>query len=165
MAWVSARHAEESAQLGDTRQALASWARAEEAYSIADPEEDRAGTRFLTQDRFDSFQIATFSRIGKLDEAQETAMKLLACLSEIDRKRTVIIFGDMAKAHLAHGSLSEASKLAKNGVIALRETGFAIWMPKYEAIAQMLLQHGRQPVARAYLEELAVTKRQFASQR
>ena len=41
VAWIAARHAEESAQLGDQTQALASWARAEDAFAIADPDEDR----------------------------------------------------------------------------------------------------------------------------
>jgi transcriptional regulator with XRE-family HTH domain len=40
VAWIAARHAEESAQLGDNTQALASWQRAEDAYSICDPDED-----------------------------------------------------------------------------------------------------------------------------
>jgi hypothetical protein len=47
LAWIAARHAEESAQLGDTAQALASWERAEEAYSVTDTDDDRVWTRFL----------------------------------------------------------------------------------------------------------------------
>ena len=73
VAWIAARHAEESAQLGDNAQALASWGRAEDAFSICDPDEDRAWTRFLDQNRFDSYRIATYSKIGRLDEAQEIA--------------------------------------------------------------------------------------------
>jgi hypothetical protein len=40
-AWLSARYAEESAALGDTAQALTSWRTAEEAFSVADTDEDR----------------------------------------------------------------------------------------------------------------------------
>jgi hypothetical protein len=165
IAWISARHAEESAQLGDTRQALNSWRRAEDAYSVADPEEDRVWTRFLDQNRFDSYRIATYTRIGRLDEAQETAAQVLARLSQPDRKKAAIIFEDMARAHLARGSVIEASKLASAGITVLRETKFAMWIPRYAAIAQALRQHDRKPAVRAYLEEFGATRRQFASQR
>jgi tetratricopeptide (TPR) repeat protein len=164
IAWISARHAEESAQLGDTRQALNSWRRAEEAYSVADPEEDRVWTRFLDRNRFDSYRIATYSRIGRLDEAQETAARVLARLRQPDRKKAAIIFEDMAQAHLAQGSVIEASKLARAGITVLRETEFAMWLPRYATIAQALRQHDRKPAVRAYLEEFGATRRQFASQ-
>jgi transcriptional regulator with XRE-family HTH domain len=165
IAWISARHAEESAQLGDTREAITSWRRAEEAYSVADPEEDRVWTRFLDLNRFDSYRIATYSRIGRLDDAQETAASVLARLTQPDRKKAVIIFEDMATANLARGSVIEAAKLARSGIAVLRETEFAMWLPRYEAIAQALRQHSRKPAVRAYLEEFGVTKRQFASRR
>jgi transcriptional regulator with XRE-family HTH domain len=46
-AWVAARHAEESAIVGDKPQALKSWRTAEEAFSVADPDEDRPWAKFL----------------------------------------------------------------------------------------------------------------------
>jgi tetratricopeptide (TPR) repeat protein len=164
-AWIYARHAEESAQLGDTRQALNSWRNAEEAYSVADPEEDRVWTRFLDLNRFDSYRIATYSRIGRLDEAQGTAASVLARLSQPDRKKAAIIFEDMARVNLARGSVIEAAQLARTGITVLRETEFAMWLPRYEIIAQALRNHSRKPAVRAYLEEFGVTKRQFASRR
>ena len=163
VAWIAARHAEESAHLGDEAQALASWGRAEDAFSISDPDEDRVWTRFLDQNRFDSYRIATYSKIGKLDEAQETAAAVLARLTQPDRKKAVIIFEDIATAHLSRGSVNEASQAAKNGLTVLRETEFAMWLPKYAAIAQGLLRWQRQPQVRSYLEEFAMTKRQFAA--
>jgi len=165
VAWIAARHAEESAQLGDKAQALASWGRAEDAFSISDPDEDRVWTRFLDQNRFDSYRIATYSKIGKLDEAQEIAAAVLGRLTQPDRKKAVIIFEDIAAAHLSRGSVNEASQAAKNGLTVLRETEFAMWLPKYAAIAQGLARWQRQPQVRSYLEEFAMTKRQFASQR
>jgi transcriptional regulator with XRE-family HTH domain len=89
VAWIAARHAEESAQLGDKAQALASWGRAEDAFSISDPDEDRVWTRFLDRNRFDSYRIATYSKIGRLDEAQEVAAAVLSRLSQPDRKKAV----------------------------------------------------------------------------
>ena len=100
VAWVAARHAEESAQLGDKGQALESWKRAEDAFSICDPDEDRVWTRFLDQNRFDSYRIATYSKIGRLDEAQEIAGTVLARLTQPDRKKAVIIFEDIAQPTL-----------------------------------------------------------------
>lgn len=164
LAWIAARHAEESAQLGDSRQALSSWCRAEEAYGVADTEEDRVWTRFLDQNRFDSYRIAMLAKVGRLDEAQQVAASVLARLSQPDRKKAAIIFEDIAAAHLARGSVNEASQLAKKGLTVLRETEFAMWLPRYEAIAQALRQHNRQPAVRAYLEEFAMTKHQFAPQ-
>ncbi len=163
VAWIAARHAEESAQLGDSAQALASWGRAEDAFSICDPDEDRAWTRFLDQNRFDSYRIATYSKIGRLDEAQEIATAVLGRLTEPDRKKAVIIFEDIAMAHLARGSVSEASRIAQKGLAVLRETEFTMWLPKFGVIAQGLNRWQRQPQVRAYLEDHAMTKRQFAA--
>ena len=163
VAWIAARHAEESAQLGDNAQALASWGRAEDAFSICDPDEDRAWTRFLDQNRFDSYRIATYSKIGRLDEAQEIAATVLGRLTEPDRKKAVIIFEDIAMAHLARGSINEASRIAQKGLAVLRETEFTMWLPKFGAIAQGLNRWQRQPQVRAYLEDHAMTKRQFAA--
>ena len=145
VAWIAARHAEESAQLGDKAQALTSWVQAEDAFNIADPDEDRVWTRFLDQNRFDSYRIATYSKVGKLDEAQETADAVLARLTQPDRKKAVIIFDDIATAHLARGSLNEAAQAAQNGLAVLRETEFAMWLPRYEAIAQGMNRWQRQP--------------------
>jgi transcriptional regulator with XRE-family HTH domain len=165
LAWVAARHAEESAQLGDSEQALKSWKRAEEAYSVADLEDDRVWTRFLDQNRFDSCHILILANIGRIDEAQEVANTVLARLAHPDRKKAVYIFEDMALAHLARGSVIEASKLARSGLAIMREVEFAMRLPRYETIAQAVRNQSRQPAVRAYLEEFAMTKRQFASQR
>jgi hypothetical protein len=50
----------------------------------------------------------------------------------------VIIFEDMAAAYLARGSVNEASRAAQNGLAVLRETEFAMWLPRYEVIARGL---------------------------
>ena len=163
LAWIAARHAEESAQLGDNAQAIASWNRAEEAYGIADIEDDRVWTRFLDQNRFDSCRILTLVNIGRLDEAQEVANTVLARLEHPDRKKAVYIFEDLAMAHLARGSVTEAAKLARNGLGIMREVEFAMRLPRYETIAQAIRNQARQPAVRAYLEEFVMTKRQFAS--
>ena len=164
LAWIAARHAEESAQLGDSVQALSSWNRAEEAYGIADIEDDRVWTRFLDQNRFDSCRIMTLVNIGRLDEAQEVANTVLARLEHPDRKKAVYIFEDLAMAHLARGSILESAKLARNGLAIMREVEFSMRLPRYEIIAQALRNQNRQPAIRAFLEEFAMTKRQFASQ-
>ena len=131
LAWIAARHAEESAQLGDNAQALASWERAEEAYSVTDTDDDRVWTRFLDQNRFDSYRIATLAKVGKLEEAHEVAAALLGRLSQPDRKKAAIIFEDMATAHLARGAVNEASKLAKSGLgaLPLRIRSYGSWCP------------------------------------
>ena len=163
VAWIAARHAEESAQVGDTAQALASWERAEDAFSIADPDEDRVWTRFLDQNRFDSYRIATYAETGKLDEAQEVAASVLARLTQPDKKTEAIIFEDIANSYLARGSATDASRIAQSGLAVLRETQFAMRLPKFEAIAKALLHSQRQPQVRSYLEEFAMTKTQFAA--
>jgi transcriptional regulator with XRE-family HTH domain len=84
VAWVAARHAEESAILGDQVQALDSWQRAEEAFSIADTDEDRIWTRFLDQDRFDTLRVATYLRVGKLEEARQVVEHILTRLDQPD---------------------------------------------------------------------------------
>lgn len=164
-AWVAARHAEESALLNDKPQALRSWRRAEEAFSIADPDEDRSWSRFLNRDRFDTFRVATYLKVGKFDEAQQLADGLLARLSPAEGKRAAVIRENIAGAHLARGSVTEAARVAQSGLAIVRETEFAMWLPKFEDIARGLLRCQRQPQVRAYLEEFAMTKRQFARPR
>jgi transcriptional regulator with XRE-family HTH domain len=163
VAWVAARHAEESALLGDKPQALNSWRRAEEAFSIADPDEDRVWTGFLNQDRFDTLRISTYLRVGKLDEAQEVAACLLARLTPEEGKRAAVIRENIASAHLARGSVAEASRIAQSGLEIVRETEFEMWLPKFEAIAKGLRRWQNQPQVRAYLEDFAMTKRQLAA--
>jgi tetratricopeptide (TPR) repeat protein len=161
-AWVAARHTEESALLGDKAQALRSWRRAEEAFAVADPDEDRPWTRFLSRDRFDTFRIATYLKTGKFDEAQQVADALLARLGPAEGKLAAVIRENVAAAHLARGSAAEAAKVAQSGLAIVRETAFAMWLPKFEDIARGLLRCQRQPQVRVYLEEFAMTKRQLA---
>jgi transcriptional regulator with XRE-family HTH domain len=168
ISWIAARHAEESAALGDSSQALKSWTKADDAFSIADTEDDRVWTRFLNQDRFDSLRIATFAQIpSKLDEAQQAAESVLSRLVRdgSEEKRGAVILESLAVAHISHGSMIEGCKLARAGLAMVRETRFAMWLPKFEAIGQTLRRYQQQPLVRSYLEELAMTKRQFASSR
>ncbi|GAA1259861.1 hypothetical protein GCM10009677_08680 [Sphaerisporangium rubeum] len=162
MSWLAARHAEESAALGDKESAIHSWARAEEAFSISDPEEDRVWTRFLDQDRFDSFRIATYSRMGRLNEAEEMAHAVIARLPQVERKRAAIILADIATAHIVQGSIDAAAKVARDGLAAVRETEYALWLPRFEVLAESLRRWQTQPMVRAFMEDLAMTKRQFS---
>jgi transcriptional regulator with XRE-family HTH domain len=161
-AWVAARHAEESAIVGDKPQALKSWRAAEEAFIVADPDEDRPWAKFLNRDRFDTFRIATCLKTGKFDETQQAADALLARLSPEEGKRAAVIRENIAAAHLARGAAAEAAKVAQGGLAIIRETEFTMWLPKYEDIARGLLRWQRQPAVRAFLEEFAMTRRQFA---
>jgi hypothetical protein len=161
VAWVAARHAEESALVGDTSQALESLRRAEGAFSITDPDEDRVWTRFLNRDRFDTFRIATCLRAGKLEEAQRIAAELLARPALAEGKTAAVIRENIAAAHLARGSVTDAARIGRSGLAIVRETEFAMWLHKFEAIARGLLRFQRQPQVRAYLEEFAMTKRQL----
>ena len=163
VSWLAARHAEESAALGDRAQALKSLAQANEAYSAADPEEDRVWTRFMDQNRFDAFRISTLAGVGRLEEAQEIARAVLSRLSESDRKKAAIILEDIASASLSQGAVNQAAKLAKDGLAAVRETEYAIWLPKFEELGVGLSRWRNEAPVRAFLEDLAMTKRQFAS--
>ena len=100
--------------------------------------------------------------MSKLDEAQELAAAVLARLDQPDRKKAVIILEDIAEAHLARGSVNDAAKLGRQALAVLRETDFAMWLPKFEALAQGLKRWARHEPVRAFLEDYAVTKRQLA---
>ena len=163
VSWLAARHAEESAALGDRAQALKSLAQANEAYSAADPEEDRVWTRFMDRNRFDAFRISTLAGVGRLEEAQEIARAVLSRLSDSDRKKAAIILEDIASASLSQGAVNQAAKLAKDGLAAVRETEYAIWLPKFEELGVGLSRWRNEAPVRAFLEDLAMTKRQFAS--
>ncbi|XVQ10053.1 hypothetical protein ACQP1W_47325 [Spirillospora sp. CA-255316] len=163
-AWLAARHAEESAALGDKKQALESWGRAEDAFSIADPEDDRPWTRFFDQSRFDSCRISTYANIpGKLDKAEEIAGDMIASVGDLEQKRVAIVLGDIAAAHLRHGHINEASRVAKDGLAAVREAEFGMWLPKFEVVAKGVSQWRTKDPVKNFLEDLAATKRQFGA--
>ncbi|GAA0245303.1 hypothetical protein GCM10009527_047470 [Actinomadura nitritigenes] len=163
-AWLAARHAEESAALGDRKQALESWGRAEDAFSVADPAEDRSWTCFFDQARFDSCRISTYANIpGRLDKAEEIASDMIASVGDFEQKRVAIVLGDIAAAHLRHGHINEASRIAKDGLAAVRESEFAMWLPKFEEVAKGVNQWRTKDPVRSFLEDLAVTKRQFGA--
>jgi hypothetical protein len=161
VAWLAARHAEESAALGNQAQALRSWSQAAEAHDVADPEEDRVWTRFMDQNRFDAFRISTFVGIGRLDDAHEAARVVMSRLVQSDRKKAAIILGDIASASLAQGAVDDAVRLAREGLVAVRETEYAIWLPKFEELGVGLSRWRNQPSVRSFLEDLATTKRRF----
>src|SRR6185437_12766903 len=100
---------------------------------------------------------------GKFDEAQQLAGAMLARLSPEEGKRAAVIREIIAAAHLARGSAVEAAQVAQGGLAIIRETEFTMWLGGYEDIARALFPRQRQPAIRAYLEEFAMTKRQFAS--
>ena len=133
-AWVAARHAEESALLNDKPQALRSWRRAEEAFSIADPDEDRAWSRFLNRDRFD-LPHRHLPEGRQVRRSPEVADGLLARLGPAEGKLAAVIRENIAAAHLARGSVTEAARVAQSGLAIVRETEFAMWLPKFEDIA------------------------------
>lgn len=161
--WLAARYAEESAALGDKRQALASWGRAEDAFSLADPEEDRVWVRFFDKNRFDSCRISTYANIpGKLDKAEEIANDMLSSVGQFEHKRIVIVLSDIASAHLRHGHTNEACRIAKDGLAALRESEFTTWLPKFEELAKAVGPWRTREPVRAFLEDFAITKRQFS---
>ena len=54
------------------------------------------------------------------------------------------------------------AQAGQNGLAIVRETEFSMWLPKFEDLARGLLRLQRQPQVRAYLEDFAMTKRQFA---
>lgn len=162
-AWLAARHAEESAALEDRQQALVSLGRAEEAFNIADPEEDRSWAIFFDQSRFDSCRISTYANIpSRLGKAEAMANEMLASVPELERKRVAIVLGDIAAAHLRHGHTNEACRIAKDGLAAVRESDAAIWLPKFEAIGKAVAPLPPRAPIRAFLEELALTKRQVS---
>jgi hypothetical protein len=87
---------------------------------------------------------------------------LLARLGPAEGKLAAVIRENIAAAHLARGSVTDAAQVAQSGLAIVRETEFAMWLPKFEDIARGLLRCQRQPQVRTYLEEFAMTKRQVA---
>ncbi|MBO3752354.1 hypothetical protein J5X84_40375 [Streptosporangiaceae bacterium NEAU-GS5] len=162
VAWLSARYAEESAALGDRKGALASLGQAIDAFSDADPEEDRVWTRFVDRHRFDCFRVAVLAGVGDLDTAQELARAVLRDLPDSNRKRAVIILHDIASANLSQGSIIQAAELGREGLAAMRETERSLWLPRFEALGMSLARWRNQTFVRAYLDDLAQTKRHFA---
>jgi hypothetical protein len=112
----------------------------------------------MDQNRFDAFRISTFAGIGKLDDAQEIARTVISRLAQSDRKKAAIILGDIAAASLTQGAVNDAASLAKGGLTAVRETEYAIWLPKFESLGFGLARWRSQTAVRSFLEDLAATR-------
>jgi hypothetical protein len=112
----------------------------------------------MDQNRFDAFRISTFAGIGNIDGAQEVARAVISRLAQSDRKKVAIILGDMAQASLSQGAFNDAAKLAREGLAAIRETEYKIWLPKFEVLSIGMTRMKSQPMVRAFLEDLATTR-------
>ncbi|MEV0586729.1 hypothetical protein [Nonomuraea sp. NPDC050310] len=103
--------------------------------------------------------------MGRLGEAEDLARAVISRLPEVDRKRAGIILGDIATAHIVHGSINEAARAAREGLTIVRETESVIWLPRFEVLAKSLEQWRTQQPVRLFLEDLGLTKRQFSASR
>ena len=54
----------------------------------------------MNRDRFETFRIATYLKIGRFDEAQQVAADLLTRLCPAEGKRAAVIRENIAAAHL-----------------------------------------------------------------
>ena len=113
--------------------------------------------RVVVTDRRHGKAVARGQFDGQFAEpCSSQVLKLLLAAGRGDPRENI------AAAHLARGSAGDAARVAQSGLAIVRETEFAMWLPKFEDIARGLLRCQRQPQVRTYLEEFAMTKRQVA---
>jgi hypothetical protein len=130
-AWVACRQAEEAAELGEDQEAMRLLDRGLTAYEIANPDEERAWTRFLDPSRMAGFSISTYSRLGLTDKALDAGMSVLGSLGPgaPGQKKRALVLANIAEVHLQRQDLEAGLELGAKALNASRDTestlGFA----------------------------------------
>jgi hypothetical protein len=71
----------------------------------------------------------------------------------------VIILEDIVEPHLTRGSVTRPPRLAAQALAVLRETDFAMWLPRFEALAQGVKRWARHEPVGALLDSGAASLR------
>lgn len=126
-AWISARHAEEQASLGDHTAALKALDRAVTVFDYATPGAERPWTCFFTPSRLGSLAVSTYGRMAHPD-TDHAATTLLASLAPTENKVKALVLADLATSAARSGDYDHVQSLSDHSAqLAVRtEASLAI---------------------------------------
>lgn len=111
-AWLSARHAEEQATLGDHAGALKSLDRAVTVFDYATARDERPWTCFFTPSRLGSLAVSTYGRLVHRDTDQ-VAATLLESLDPTENKVKALVLADVATSAARTGDYHRVQSLSQ----------------------------------------------------
>ncbi|MCK2214036.1 XRE family transcriptional regulator [Actinomadura sp. ATCC 31491] len=156
-AWLLARHAEESALLGEHRDALRSIREAGDVYAGADINA-RPWTCFLDPGRFASMTLTVYSRLRRHEDsiaAMDEIALHLGPTTEI--KKLCVVKAEMALAHYRLGDVTEAVACARSALDATTAMGFPLGWERLDNVAAEL-KPSRSQIATEFRTEYAATR-------
>lgn len=138
--WISARAAEEAAQLGDAA-AYISLERAMTSYDYAKPGTGRPWVKFFDNARLGSMAVATYSRLGH-PGVQQAADAVMDSLGQDQHKTRAVILADVATGHAARGDFDAAAELAEKSLEATLSGEAVLGRQRLKALGQTLSESG-----------------------
>lgn len=145
-AWISSRHAEEAARLGQHSIAERSLERAFTAYDYARPHYERAWTSFLVPSRLGSLAVSTYGRLHH-PETDQLANSLLGSLPPTNEKLRAIVLADLALSAARNNDLDRAGQLADEAMPMALSTEGSMAQDRLWELTENLPVGGRQGTA------------------
>ncbi|MGH7869460.1 MAG: hypothetical protein ACREP9_17965, partial [Candidatus Dormibacteraceae bacterium] len=108
-AWLEARRAEELARLGD--KAALQLLESSLNHFATTPNSDASWGRFLTSARMDVFALNVYLHLGRHQEAEPLARRVMESVSVTSPLRPVIL-ADVAAAYLKSGDFAQGTEIA-----------------------------------------------------
>ncbi len=156
-AWLLARHAEETALLGDHRGALRSIHEAADVYAGADINA-RPWTCFLDPGRFASMSLTVHSRLRRHDDSAAAMDEIALHLGPTTEvKKLCVVKAEMALAHYRLGDVTEAVDSARSALDATTAMNFPLGWERLDNVA-VELKPSRTQAARDFHTEYAATR-------
>ncbi|RAY16216.1 XRE family transcriptional regulator [Actinomadura craniellae] len=156
-AWLLARHAEESAVLGDRKTALESIQQATEVYAFADINA-RPWTCFLDSGRFASMRLSVYSRIQYENEAVEAIDDIVAHVGQdTEVKKLCVVKADLALARFRLGDVAEAVTHARSALAATAEMAFPLGWDRLDQVVSEF-RPAKAQAAREFRSEYAAMR-------
>jgi hypothetical protein len=152
--WLAGREAEENAAAGDADASARALDRAENAFAVACPEQERVWTKFFDRPRLDSLAIAMYVRLGQAGPAQAAADAVLATLPADELKKRTIILADVASAHAEQGDPDEACRLGADALATGIRTECTIGLRRVHELRARLDRWQELQVVRSFHEQL-----------
>lgn len=157
-AWLLARHAEETALLGEHRDALRSIREAVDIHAGADINA-RPWTCFLDPGRFASMSLTVYSRLRRQDDSAAAMDEIALHLGPTTEvKKLCVVKAEMALAQYRLGDVTEAVTCARSALDATTAMDFPLGWERLDNVAAEL-KPSRTQVATEFRTEYAATRR------
>lgn len=155
-AWISSRHAEEAARMGQHSIAERSLERAFTAYDYARPHHERAWTSFLVPSRLGSLAVSTYGRLHH-PETDQLANSLLRSLPPTNEKLRAIVLADLALSAARKNDLDRAGQLADEAMPMALSTEGSMAQDRLWELTETLPSDGRQGTAEQVRSRITTT--------